>query len=185
MKNYLAAYRYARSLSETIDDDQALEPTLEILTSFTEIFRESEALQGIIGNPAVPTKTQMAILDAILEKLGADSPLKKLVAALVQRGRARMLPEVTKLFAAQTDARLNRVSAQVTSAVALSDTQRNDIIASLEKFSGMHVRIDHAVDPDLLGGVIAQIGGTIIDGSVRARIERLKQSLLPEENLGG
>ncbi len=185
MKNYLVAYRYARSLSESIEDDQALEPTLEILSSFSETLLESDALQGIIGNPAVPTRTQVAILDAILDKLGADPRLKRLVAALVQRRRARILPDVTSLFATQTDARLNRVSAQVTSAIALTDTQRNEIIASLEKFSGMHVRIDHAVDPDLLGGVIAQIGGTIIDGSVRARIERLKQSLLPEENLGG
>ena len=67
----------------------------------------------------------------------------------------------------------------------MSDDQCNDIVASLEKFSGMHVRIENAVDPSILGGIIARIGGTIIDGSVRARIERLKQSLLPEENLGG
>lgn len=185
MKNYLAAYRYARSLSEAIEDDQALEPTLDILTSFSDIYQENDTLQGIVGNPAIPIKTQIAILEGILDKLGADSRLKKLVEALVQRGRIRILPDVTKLFASQTDTRLNRVRAQVTSAVTLTDAQRNDIIASLEKFSGMHVRIDHAVDPDLLGGVIAQIGGTIIDGSVRARIERLKQSLLPEENLGG
>ena len=92
---------------------------------------------------------------------------------------------MTELFARHADARLGRITAQVGSAVALSDAQCERISASLAKYSGKEVRIEYAVDPALMGGVTARIGGTVIDGSIRTRIERLKQSLLAEENLGG
>ena len=185
MKNYLIADRYARSLSRAIEKDSELEPTLKVLQDIAKLIAENHELYSVVSNPAVAVDKRVAILGAILSHENVAELLKNLVSTLVQRGRITILPDVAKLFAQRTDTRLNRVRATVTSAVELTEDQTEKIIASLEKFSGMHVHIDHTVDPELLGGICAQIGGTIIDGSVRARIERLKQSLLPEENLGG
>ncbi|MCF6284026.1 MAG: ATP synthase F1 subunit delta [Candidatus Hydrogenedentes bacterium] len=185
MKHYLIADRYARSLSGAIKDDDALEAALEALQGISQLFADNRDLHSVIANPAIAVGKRVAILNAILDHGDTPELLKKLVATLVQRGRITLLPDVAELFGAQTDIRLNRISAKVTSAVELSEEQTKNITASLEKFSGMHVRINHTVDPEILGGIAARIGGTVIDGSVRARIERLKQSLLPEENLGG
>ncbi len=185
MKNFLIADRYARSLIGAIPEDSRLEEIRDMLEELGELVKTNQDLRNVISNPAVSIDKRIAILDGILAHENGPDVLRNLVRVLAQRGRISLLADVARRFATHTDTRLNRVSAQVTSAVALSDDQCNDIVASLEKFSGMHVRIENAVDPSILGGIIARIGGTIIDGSVRARIERLKQSLLPEENLGG
>ena len=185
MKHYLIADRYARSLSGAIEDNGQLEDVLERLRVISVLVTGNHELHSVIANPAIAVEKRVAILDAILDRGDAPALLKKLLAAMVQRGRITLLPDVTELFAQRTDTRLKRVNAKVSSAVALSEDQTKNITASLEKYSGMHVRIDSTVDAELLGGVTVRIGGTVIDGSIRGRIERLKQSLLPEENLGG
>ena len=185
MKHYLIADRYARSLSSAIEDDGQLEPTLDALRGISEAFSSHHNLHSVLANPAIDVNTRIAILNAILEHGETSALLKRLLATLVRRGRITVLPDVAELFAQRVDTRLNRVGAKVTTAVPLTEEQSQQIAASLEKFSGMQVRIESIVDPDILGGVTARVGGTVIDGSIRARIERLKQSLLPEENLGG
>lgn len=185
MKNYLIADRYARSLSGAIENDADLEPTLGTLRAISQLFQDNHALHSVIANPAIDVDKRSAIIGAILDTEDTPALLKRLLTTLVKRGRITLLPDVTELFARESDTRLGRVRAKVTSAVELTEDQTNHIIASLERFSGMNVRIEHTVDPELLGGITARIGGTVIDGSVRTRIERLKESLLPEENLGG
>jgi len=185
MKHYLIADRYARSLGGAIADDAELEPTLDGLQGISALISDNRELHSVLANPAISVERRVAILNAILDRGDVAPIINRLLEALVRRGRITLLPEVTELFARLADRRLMRLTASVTSAVPLSGDQAQLITASLEKFSGMHVRVRHAVDPDILGGIIARIGGKIIDGSVRTRIDRLKQSLLPEENLGG
>lgn len=185
MKHYLIADRYARSLNDVIEDDAQLEPVLEALRGISQLFSTHHELHTVIANPAINVETRIGILNAILERGETAAPLKRLLATLVRRGRITVLPDVAELFSQHADARLKRVGARVTSAMPLTESQAREIAASLESYSGMHVRIEHKVDPELLGGVTARIGSTVIDGSIRARIERLKQHLLPEEKLGG
>lgn len=185
MKNYLLADRYARSLSSAIENDADLDSIAATLHDIVTLFTDNRELHSVLANPAVAVDKRVAILNAILEREGTLPLLGKLLEALVRRGRVALLPDVAELFAQKSDLRHGRTGAHVISAVALSEAQSKNITASLEKYSGMHVRIEHTVDPEILGGIVAHIGGKVIDGSVRTRIERIKQSLLPEENLGG
>ncbi len=87
MKHYLIADRYARSLSGAIEDDSQLEDVLERLRTVSELVSSNHELHSVIANPAIAVEKRVAILDAILERGEAPELLKKLLAAMVQRGR--------------------------------------------------------------------------------------------------
>ena len=185
MKNYLVAERYARALDRSMDDDSERDTAAAVLLAAGALYRETQELSTVLANPALPVERRAAILDTILERAGAPLLVKNLLRTLLMRGRIDVLPDVARLFAELTDQRLDRAGADITTAVALSDAQAQTLVRSLETYCGKQVRASFGVDPELLGGVIARIEGKVIDGSLRSRIQRLKDSLLPEEKLGG
>jgi len=185
MKNYLVAERYARGLDRALDNDAARESALASLRTMTSHYESNHELRSVLSNPAVPTDERTALLGEILRREEASPIVVALLETMLRRGRITVLPSVASIFATLTDARMNRAGAVVTTATTLTESQQDKLRAALETFSGTTVRADFRVNPDILGGVIAHIKGKVIDGSLRARIQRLKQSLLPEEKLGG
>lgn len=185
MKHYLIADRYARSLDRAIEQDADREAAIDALRAIATHYESDHELRNVLSNPAIPANQRAAILAEILRREEAPPLVSALLDTMLRRGRITVLNSVLELFSTMTDERLNRSGAVVTTAIALSDDHKNKLRAALETFSGTRVRADFRVDPRILGGVVARIKGKVIDGSLRARIERLKQSLLPEENLGG
>lgn len=185
MKNYLVADRYARGLDRALSNDTERETAMVALRALGKLYRGEHELRSVLSNPAIPQEQQAAVLHELLERLAAPALARNLLDVMLQRGRVTLLPDVAQLFAAMTDERMNRAGARVTSAVELTSDQADRIVRTLEVHSGMKVRADFEVDPDILGGVIAHIRGTVIDGSLRARVQRLKESLLPEEKISG
>lgn len=185
MRNYLVADRYARGLDRALPNDTEREAAMQALSDVAEIYRRDHTLRSALSHPGIPLEQRAALLAEVLDRAGALALLKKLLDVMLRRGRIALLPDVAALFAATTDLRLNRTGATVTTAVPMEADQAERIIKTLESHSGMKVRADFEVDPEILGGVIARIRGTVIDGSLRARVQRLKQSLLPEEKVGG
>ncbi len=185
MKHYLIAERYARGLDRALEQGADREAVLASLRTISDHYLSSLDLRNVLSNPAISADERAGLLREILRREDAPPFVVSLLESLLRRGRITVLPAVAELFAAMTDERMNRAGAVVTTATSLTEDQQNKLRAALEAYSGTKVRADFRVNPDLLGGVIARIKGKVIDGSLRARIERLKQSLLPEENLGG
>lgn len=185
MKYYLIAERYARSLDRALDEGTDRDAVAAGLSIVAGHYLAEHDLRNVLSNPAVSVEERAGLLREILRREEAHPHLGGLLETMLRRGRITALPDVATLFAGLVDERHNRASAGVTSAVDLTDDQKERIRAALESYSGMNVRADYTVDPEILGGVIARIKGKILDGSLRARIQRLRHSLLPEENLGG
>ena len=185
MKHYLIAERYARSLDRAIQQDGEREAAADGLRTIAAHYESEHELRNVLSNPAISAEQRAAVLGEILRREDAPPLVASLLDTLLRRGRITVLPAVAELFATMTDGRLNRSGAVVTTAIALSDDHKNKLRAALEAFSGTQVRADFRVDPDILGGAVARIKGKLIDGSLRARLQRLRQTLLPEENLGG
>jgi F-type H+-transporting ATPase subunit delta len=105
-------------------------------------------------------------------------PVLNLIVLLLRRGRIDQLPRVAQEFARLDDKRQGIVHATVTSAAALSPDEVRALTQRLEQTTGDHVSLEVQVDPSLLGGLVVRIGDRLIDGSVRGRLERLRNRLV-------
>lgn len=185
MKDFLVADRYARSLDTLTSDNDQAEAFAKSLSELARLYAESHELRNTLANPALVESRRLSILNEVCVRSGAPDLVRKIAATLLRRRRIALLPVVASLYSAKTDERLGRVRVGVTSAAPLPAGRQEAVTHALERYTRKNVRVEFAVDPSLLGGVVARIQDRILDGSIRSRIERLKNHLLPEENLGG
>jgi F-type H+-transporting ATPase subunit delta len=147
-----------------------------------ELFRFSQTLQGndelrnALTDAGIPAARRQQIVEDLLG--GKASPTTvALVSMVVGTGRARELPNIIKRLVEMSAAEANKEVAEVRSAVPLTDEQRDRLAKALEDATGKQVEVKVVVDPSVLGGIVAQVGDTVIDGSVRRRLDQLKNAL--------
>lgn len=183
MKHALIADRYAKALSAAIADDDRLDSNLEALDALSESIVESERLRSVLNNPSLPIQERIGVLEALLQRLHAPATAHNAAVTLLRRGRIALLPIVAELFRLRVDERCNRIAATVTTALPLTDEQAEPLKLGLEKYIGCDVRMHRRVDETIVGGVVAEIAGVIIDGSVRARLDRISRTLIENDDL--
>jgi F-type H+-transporting ATPase subunit delta len=147
-----------------------------------ELFRVSQTLQGndelrnVLTDASIPAARRQQVVEDLLG--GKASPTTvALVSMVVGTGRARDLPTIIKRLVEMSAAEANKEVAEVRSAVPLTDDQRERVAKALEDATGKQVEVKVVVDPSVLGGIVAQVGDTVIDGSVRRRLDQLKNAL--------
>jgi F-type H+-transporting ATPase subunit delta len=147
-----------------------------------ELFRFSQTLQGndelrdALTDAGIPAARRQQIVEDLLG--GKASPTTAaLVSMVVGTGRARDLPTIIERLVEMSAAEANKEVAEVRSAVPLTDNQRDRLAKALEDATGKQIEIKVVVDPSVLGGIVAQVGDTVIDGSVRRRLDQLKNAL--------
>jgi F-type H+-transporting ATPase subunit delta len=147
-----------------------------------ELFRFSQTLQGndelrdALTDPSIPASRRQQIVEDLLGGR-ASSTTVALVSMVVGTGRARQLPSIISQLVAMSAAEANKEVAEVRSAIALNDDQRKRLAEALGQATGKQVEVKVVVDPSVLGGIVAQVGDTVIDGSVRSRLDQLKNAL--------
>jgi F-type H+-transporting ATPase subunit delta len=147
-----------------------------------ELFRFSQTLQGndelrrALTDPAIPAARRQQVVEDLLGGR-ASSTTVALVSMVVGTGRARSLPTIISKLVEMSAAEANKEVAEVRSAVPLTDDQRMRLAKALGKATGKDVEVKVVVDPSVLGGIVAQVGDTVIDGSVRRRLDQLKSAL--------
>ncbi len=146
-----------------------------------ELFRFSQMLQGndelrkALTDAGIPAARRQQIVEDLLG--GKASPTTvALVSMVVGTGRARELPRIIKRLVEMSAAEANKEVAEVRSAVPLTEDQRERLAKALEDATGKQVEVKVVVDPSVLGGIVAQVGDTVIDGSVRRRLDQLKNA---------
>lgn len=177
MSAYLVAERYAKALSASIRSESELEAAQQALADLADVVHQHHDLRTLMTNPAITLDRRLTALNDLLIAMNAPDAVAGLARVLLRRGRILELPRVAAFFHELADARLNRVGAHVTTAIELRGDERDRLRKSLEAYSGRNVRMTTRVDPEIIGGVVARIGDTVIDGSLRTRLARLKQSL--------
>jgi F-type H+-transporting ATPase subunit delta len=147
-----------------------------------ELFRFSQTLQGsdelrdALTDPSIPVSRRQQIVEDLLG--GRASPTTvALVALVIGTGRSRDLPAIIRQLVEMSAAEANKAVAEVRSAVALTDDQRQRLAKALGEATGRQVEVKVVVDPSVLGGIVSQVGDTVIDGSVRTRLARLRKAL--------
>jgi F-type H+-transporting ATPase subunit delta len=175
------ASRYANAL---VDAVQSASPPLDPrqaaseLKSFEEILDGPSELRNILLSPAVPAARKRAVVKKFAEMIPLSGLVRNFIYVVIDHRRIPILGEIREAFELIVDERLGLVRAEVKSAAELADPQRNALQAELSRLTGKQVKCNYSVDPELLGGVMARIGSTIYDGSVRAQLNSLRQRLV-------
>jgi F-type H+-transporting ATPase subunit delta len=112
--------------------------------------------------------------------MGASRTLRNYLFVIVDQRRAGMLLEIQEAFSALLDERMGITQASVTSASELTENERSELNAALDKLTGLQVHAEYRTDPALIAGATVQIGSTIYDGSVRAQLDRLRTRMISE-----
>jgi len=171
------ARRYAKALLEIGVADGNYERLGREVRALARAFRGSQELAIALSNPAFAKSDREKILRAILQRLGASQMVVNFTRLLLDRDRMPVLPDISRELDAMIDARAGRVAAEVRSAVPLDAGQRERLTQALEQLSGKKVEMKIDTDPSLLGGVVAKLGDTVYDGSLKTQLERMKQTL--------
>ena len=132
-------------------------------------------LMAVLANPAVPLEERLDAADRVLAHL--SQPVRNLVLLLVRRHRIEQLPRVVAEFTRLDERRRGITHATATSASPLTDAEVRALTGRLEQMTGGRIALETDVDADLLGGLIVRVGDRLIDGSVRGRLERLRNQL--------
>jgi F-type H+-transporting ATPase subunit delta len=169
--------RYAKALLEIGVADGNYERIGREVRAFARAIKLSPELATLLSNPAFPRDEREKVMRAVLQRLGASQTVVNISRLLLDRERIAFLPDISRELDAMIDARAGRAQAQVRSATALDAGQRERLTRALESLSGKKVELAIDTDPALLGGIVAKVGDTVYDGSLRTQLEKMKQTL--------
>jgi F-type H+-transporting ATPase subunit delta len=141
-----------------------------------QVLRGSDELRDKLADPHIPVATRQQIVVDLLDGKAQPTTVN-LVSLLVGNGRVRDLPAIVDEFLAMAARQVNKEVAEVRSAIALTDDQKSRLADALGKATGKQVEVKVILDPSIQGGLLAQVGDTVIDGSVRRRLDQLKNAL--------
>jgi F-type H+-transporting ATPase subunit delta len=147
------------------------------LRTLAKAMRDSAELQSALGNPAIKKADRRKIIDALLQRIGTVTVTRNTVYLLLDGERLGSLPAISRELDSMIEAKAGRVAAEVVSAKPLDPSQLSQITATLEKMSGKKVSVTTRQDADLLGGVVAKVGDTVYDGSLRTQLRNLRDEL--------
>jgi F-type H+-transporting ATPase subunit delta len=179
MRSAISA-RYAKALA-----DAALAPgnrtdprqALTELRAFEQMVHASPELRNVLLSPAVPTVRKRAVIARFASTVPLSPMVRNFLFVVIDRRRGDLLGEMAAAFEAALDERMGVVRVEVRSAVPLDKGQQAALGQELSKVANKQVRCEFFVDPSLIGGIVARMGSTVYDGSVRTQLETLRDRL--------
>jgi F-type H+-transporting ATPase subunit delta len=177
------ATRYAHALADVVTTPgSTLQPADAIaqLRAFEAALRSSPGLQNALITPAVPAARKRAVIGRIGYVMELAQITRNFLYVLVDHRRINLLSEIIDCLELSVEERLGFGRAEVSSASELNKEQQTALLAQLERISGKRLRARYAVDSALIGGVVARIGSTVYDGSVRGQLETLRHIMRAE-----
>jgi F-type H+-transporting ATPase subunit delta len=171
------ARRYAKALFEIGNAQHNIEHVGADIKALAAAMKESAELASVLSSPAIRRSERRKVVDAIVARIGVRPVVKNFVELLLDHERFNALPAIDRELGAMIEAKAGRVHAEVVSAKPLDPAQLSQITAALEKLSGKKVTVSKREDAELLGGVVAKVGDTVYDGSLRNQLAQLRDQL--------
>ena len=172
-----AARRYAKALFQLASESQSLDMVRNELSGMQELLEQNEELHAVLMQPLYPVAQRRAVLSALAESTGASPILRSFYGFLIDQRRLVDFDAIRAAFEELADGASGVTKALVRTATPLDDGQKNRLRAALARRSGGEVEMEIEVDPDLIGGVVAQVGDLLIDGSLRSQLVQLRAGL--------
>ena len=174
------ARRYAKALLAIGIDTKHHERFGQELTSFAQLM-ENKLLQDTLENPSHPLSKRKAILEELITRVKPSKTVWSFLLLLCDRNRLGHLSSIAREYQSMLDVHVGRVRAAVTSAEKLGVTDVTRLMQALEQKTGKKVILQQDTDPELIAGMVTQIGSIVYDGSMRTRLQQMRQTLLAGE----
>jgi F-type H+-transporting ATPase subunit delta len=167
---------YAEALFSVVRAEGDLDRVEDELFRFGKMLESNYELKQALSDKSMDREQRGKILDELLADKVSPHTLN-LLTFIVGQGRARQMPQILEEVAALAAEARKSVVADVRSAVPLDEKQRKDLAAALSKATGKKVEVKVLIDPSVVGGIVAKVGDTVIDGTVRRRLEQLREQV--------
>jgi F-type H+-transporting ATPase subunit delta len=172
------ASRYARALVDVVTEPGAgidAETAKQQLRQVASLIATSSDLKGALLTPAVSPARKRAVIAKLID---VHPKIRNFIYVVIDHRRVHEIPSIVEAFELLMDEHLGFIRADVSSATALTGAQQASLQAQLTRMAGKEAKVKFKTDPALVGGVIARVGSTVYDGSVRGQLERLRTTLL-------
>jgi F-type H+-transporting ATPase subunit delta len=173
------AARYARAFADVIlGDGIPIDQVNAQLNDFLSTLEGSADLRQALFNPALAADARVRVIDALAPRLHLAREVRNFLAVLLRHDRMSAVEEIVAAYRAEVDRRQGISNVEVISARRLDADERSQMEQQVARLAGTQVRALFREDNGLMGGAVVRIGSTIYDGSVRGRLDRMKQELI-------
>ncbi len=181
MTHQAIARRYATALFDVASAKGTLDRAERDLAGVRDLLNAHPALQQVFAAPTIPTTKKREVLEAVLAQAGdLGDEVRRTLLLLADRDRLMFVDQVAAAFVERLNVMRRHVSADVVTAVPMTDERRAALEAALGKATGGSVTITGRVDPAIIGGLVAKVGSVVYDGSVTRQLERMREKLLAD-----
>jgi F-type H+-transporting ATPase subunit delta len=185
MSEVSVARRYAVAMIEVAAAEKAVDQVGDDLRNFHDILQANDGqLQNTLCTPLFSADERTAVLQEILPKLGLHKLSVNFVKLVNAKGRLPAMGRIAEMYGDLADEMAGRVKVRVTTAEPMSAQIEAEVRAAMEASTGKSVLLNTDVDPELIGGMVARVGGKVYDSSVRTRLRSIKQTLLNAQSPG-
>jgi F-type H+-transporting ATPase subunit delta len=173
------AARYARAFADVVlGDGIPIDQVNAQLNDFLSTLEGSADLRQALFNPALAADVRVRVIDALAPRLHLARAVRNFLAVLLRHDRMSAVEEIVAAYRAEVDRRQGISNVEVISARRLDADERSQMEQQVARLAGTQVRARFREDNGLMGGAVVRIGSTIYDGSVRGRLDRMKQELI-------
>lgn len=178
------AGRYAQALSAAVPEADTFAAIVTDVRALAKAVETSPELKRALANPVLSPESKARVVRALLERRTSDARTTRFVDLLADRDRLVLIPEIADAAETELDRRRGVHEVRLSSAAPLDQDLKTRIVTALEKVTGGSVRVTESVDPALLGGVVATVGGTVYDASLKTRLDKVREKMIGDGAAG-
>jgi F-type H+-transporting ATPase subunit delta len=165
---------YAEGMLAVAQAEGNLATVSDELFRFARAYESSEELRSTLSDPHLPASKRQEIVEDLLGGRATPTTVS-LISLVVGAGRAKDLPAIIDRLVAKAAEQQGKAVAEVRSVIELTEDERQRLAEAIKKATGKTVEVKVVIDPSILGGLVTTVGDTVIDGSVKTRLEQIKQ----------
>lgn len=173
----IIARRYAAALADVVLNTGEADIVQAELGQFATIIEANARLFSALNSPLVSHAQKESILESLIERARPSKTTSNFLRVLVRNSRLAAIAPISKRFAFELGERRDIVTAEIVSARQLAANEQSELKSQLEKVTGKLVNMEFRIDENLIGGVVTRIGSTVYDGSIRTKLNTLKEQL--------
>jgi F-type H+-transporting ATPase subunit delta len=172
------ARRYALALADVVAKTGETNSIRAELQTWEGMLNANANLQDAFSNPSIPHASKEKVLEELIAKTKPTRTTANFLRVLLRNDRLTEIKEINERFATVLEERSGVIPAQITSARPLSETEKAEMKTNLEKLTNKQISLNFKTDETIIGGVVTRIGSTVYDGSVKTRLQELKQQMI-------
>lgn len=177
MSNSAISIRYAKALLNIASEEKKVEQYADELAGVSSVLEREDLLRLLLDSPTFPLEKKTAMMNEIIAKMELSEGMGKFLDLLLKKGRIVYIPQIDVNYRKFADELSGIVRAKITAANKLTKKRADEIKDGLETQTGKHVVLNVETDESLIGGLQAEIGGKLFDGSVKTQLKRIADTL--------